>query len=466
MKESLVTLQIDSLEADGKGSGEFIDGAGNKKRAEVPFSMPGDVVDTLLKRKKGGVFPGSFLQLVQPAKTRVEPRCPHFGSCGGCSWQHISYEEQVGYKQAFIENFFRELIDDLSVLRPIIGAPSPWNYRNKMEFSFSQDREGHRFLGLMLAGRRGKVFNLHTCHLASPWFAESVGAVRHWWESTSLSAYNPVSNQGTLRNLTLRESKTTGEKMAILTVSGRADYAIRTRELKQFQALFDGSDTSLFLRIHQAIKGQPTEIYEMHLQGPETIRERLSVRLKSQDKASEIDFHISPAAFFQPNTLQAERLYIEALELAGLREEDVVYDLFCGTGTLGLLAARFVKSVIGIEISEEASLDGRENIKVNGLKNVEIVTGSVSEVLEGKRGFALPTLIFLDPPRAGLDPKSLEEVAALNCQRIVYISCNPKTQVRDVKAFLEKGYQLMAIQPIDQFPETPHIENIAYLVKS
>lgn len=448
MKERICEVEIDKIAKDGKGQGTFLDLSGNKQAIEVPFCMPQDKVEASYKKKRRGIFSGRLLSVLEPAKERQAPRCVHFAACGGCSFQEIPYEKQLEWKQQIVENHFSGIGSPL----PIIGCLDPWGYRNKMEFSFSQDKAQNRYLGLFLAGSRGRVFNVTECHLVSSWFAEDLGKVRSWWASTDLKAYHPPSDSGTLRTLTLREGITSSDRMAILTVSGNPAFALHQPELKAFQALFD-PHYSLYLRIHQAVKGQPTEFYEMHLQGPESLRETLH----------QVNFHVSPAAFFQPNTLQAERLYREALKLADLKPEDVVYDLYCGTGTLGLLSARFVKTVLGIEISPESSLDARENARLNGIENIKIITGSVGDILKKKEDYPKPTVIFIDPPRSGLDPQALAEVVALGSKRIIYISCNPETQSRDVKLLKEAGYTTSAIQPVDQFPHTPHIENIVRL---
>jgi 23S rRNA (uracil1939-C5)-methyltransferase len=459
LREIVTEVPIDQIEPDGKGTGVFCDSAGNAKRAEVPFTMPGDLVLTRVKRKKRGLFPGPLLQVIQEAPERKTPRCPHFGLCGGCSLQHIPYLMQLKWKQQLINEFFRTCLDDSVEVRTIIGSPE-WEYRNKMEFSFSQDKNEERYLGLMMQGSRGKVFQLKSCFLPSAWFAETLESVRAWWQGTALKAYRPVANSGTLRTLTLRKGITSGDVMVILTVSGEPEYAIRQRDLESFKALFEPS-VSLYLKIHQAIQGQPTQIYEMHLQGPETISETLSLEMRPSHP---VHFHISPSSFFQPNTTQAQKLYTEALRLAELKPQDIVYDLFCGTGTLGILAARFVKQVVGIELVSEAVLDGEANIKANGLENVTIISGDVEEVLK-KRAFPAPSVVLLDPPRSGLLPSAIQQVIALRSPTVIYISCNPKTQARDIQAFLDGGYQLCALQPVDQFPHTPHIENIACLRK-
>lgn len=445
MKERTCEVEIEKIAKDGKGRGAFVDPSGNQQTIEVPFCMPQDKVEAAYKKKRKGIYCGRMLSLLKPAEERRAPRCIHFGSCGGCSFQEIPYEKQLEWKEKIVADLFL----DLGTPRPIIGCTDPWGYRNKMEFSFSQDRSENRYLGLFLAGSRGRVFNVTECHLGPAWFANDLEKVRKWWASTALKAYHPPADSGTLRTITFREGVTSSDRMVILTVSGNPLFALHQPELKSFCALFD-PECSVFLKIHQAVKGQPTQFYEMHLQGPEVLRETLH----------EVKFHVSPSAFFQPNTLQADRLYQEALALANLTQEDVVYDLYCGTGTLGLLSARFVKTVLGIEISAESSLDARENARLNEIKNVQIITGSVGDILRREGDYPAPTLLFIDPPRAGLDPQALAEVIALGSKRIIYISCNPETQSRDVKLLKEAGYRLETIQPVDQFPHTPHIENI------
>jgi 23S rRNA (uracil1939-C5)-methyltransferase len=331
-----------------------------------------------------------------------------------------------------------------------------------MEFSFSQNRQGERYLGLMLESGRGKVFNLEQCHLVTPWFAQAVSLVRSWWLTTKLHAYHPPSNRGSLQTLGVRQSATNLKQMVILTVSGNPDFAIHQDDVSRFQGLFN-PDCSVFLRIKQAIKGRPTEFFEIQLQGSETLQETLSINL--QGKSASMDASISPSAFFQPNTEQASRLYEEALKMADLKSDDVVYDLYCGTGTIGLLASRWVRQVVGVELSAEAALDARTNVQNNNVKNMIIVTSSVGDMLKAKDKYPSPTMVFLDPPRSGLEASALQDIIQLSGPRLLYISCNPKTQVRDVHLLMDAGFHIEAIQPIDQFPQTPHIENIVSLKK-
>lgn len=218
------------------------------------------------------------------------------------------------------------------------------------------------------------------------------------------------------------------------------------------------------MRIQQIAKGRPTNFYEMLLYGPDHIRETLYLPVEGQPPQP-LHFRISPSAFFQPNTAQAERLYERALKLADLTSDSLVYDLYCGTGTLGICAAKHVKQVVGIELSPESVLDARENLKENGLSNVVIRAGDVGQVLANlaQETKQHPDVVMVDPPRAGLDPKAIEHVLALQAPKLIYISCNPATQAANLDPLLKGGYRLQAVQPVDQFPQTVHVENIVVL---
>lgn len=459
MKEQTVIVNVQKLNSHGKGVGSFTPQSGGEFLAEVPFTVPGDQAEASVKRGRSGLYPAKLLQIATPSKDSIPARCVHFSHCGGCSFQRLPYAKQTHWKEEKVKKLFSGLLHDGVQFRSILSCENPWQYRNKMEFSFSQDKNGEKYLGMMLAGSRGKVFNLTECHLVSPWFAECLSKVRAWWKSSTVLAYNPPKNSGSLRTLTLRESKTDGKRIAMLTVSGNPEDALHRKDLEAFQSLFD-EEISVYLRIHQAIKGKPTQFYEMHLKGPESIEEKISIALDPLRKST-VHFSISPSAFFQPNTKQAALLYQEALKLAELNAEDVVYDLYCGTGTLGALASRFVSKVVGIELSPESSLDARESAKANQLHNIEVITGDVGKELHQRS--ESPTVVLLDPPRAGLSLEAVEQVAGFKPPKIVYISCNPETQARDISLFLAKGYVLKVVQPVDQFPQTPHIENIALL---
>ncbi|MBA3957357.1 MAG: 23S rRNA (uracil(1939)-C(5))-methyltransferase RlmD [Parachlamydiaceae bacterium] len=467
-------LHITALNAKGNGMGIIERPNALPAKVEVPFARPGDVVQARLLRKRAGCFSAILEEVTTPSPQRIAAKCVHFGVCGGCRFQHTSYEEQLQNKENFVRHCFSAILSDSVRFEKIVPSPSPWHYRNKMEYSFSSDAAGKKYLGLVMDSSRGKVFNLQECFLTHHWFVDVVKAVSHWWHESGLQSYHMRHNSGSLRTLTVREGQRTGDRLVMLTVSGNPDFALKKQHLESFVAFVrdiaeptaPDSQLSIFLRIQQTGKGMTTQMYEMLLHGPDHIREILHIDTGEGEKVP-VYFGVSPSAFFQPNTQQAEQLYSVALKFAQIESGAVVYDLYCGTGALGLCVAKRVKQVIGIEISPEASLDARTNATLNGCDNVTIYTGSVRDVLKefpGK-GIPAPDVVMVDPPRAGLDAEAIQLLIELSPQKIIYVSCNPVTQALNVEELLKHGYRLMAIQPVDQFPQTYHVENVVLLHK-
>lgn len=469
-----IAVEITHLASDGTGSGSIqLANRAIPTCVDVPFTMPGDTVQAAIGKKRSGHYQGKLLEILAPSSNRVEARCAHFGLCGGCLWQHIPYEQQLAIKERRIRELFFPLLTDSSIIYPIIPCTPPWGYRNKIEYSFSSDKAGNRYLGLCIRGGRGKVFQMTECHLVPPWMVDSVRNIQNWWAESGLDAYHHHKNTGALRTLTLRQGLRSCDRMANLTVSGNPDYALNAGHLERLVAFLRESmestegQLSLFLTIQHIAKGSPTNFFEMQLYGEDHIRETLYVAPSRDSAAEPFTFTISPAAFFQPNTLQAEKLYSAALQLANFSSEDIVYDLYCGTGTLGICAAKAVKQVIGMELSPEGALDAKTNVANNELKNVTILCGDVGELLASQpcaeKRLSKSAIALVDPPRAGLSIKALSQLVSLQPRTIVYISCNPATQAANVARLVSQGYKLEALQPVDQFPHTNHIENIALL---
>lgn len=451
-------VQIKKYSKKGHGIGEIQKNPNNpSSKVEVVGSVIGDQLKIDATKRKKRIYIGELLEVVHPSKDRTEPRCPHATICGGCTWQQVSYTAQLDHKESYIKKLFAPFLEK-SILHPIIPCSDPWAYRNKMEFTFSQNKEGDRFLGLIMVQSRGKVVNLQECHIASSWVMPLLSAIRKWWEGTGLSAYHPSSDSGTFRTLTIREGKRTSKKMVILTVSGNQNFLLRNSHLKQFKETIlevMQEEVSIFLRIHRIQKGKPSDFYEMHLHGPAYLQEQMEIGNRS------FTFNISPSSFFQPNTLQAEKLYARALEMAAPTQTMEVYDLYCGIATLGILFAPYVKRVYGVELNPYAVCDAETNIEANNLSNIHVAKGDVGEVLNNAKN--RPDLVILDPPRSGLDPKALENLLRMQPMKILYISCNPETQSSNILTLIQNGYKLEALQPVDQFPHTPHLENIALL---
>lgn len=466
-REEQVVVKIDRLNARGWGIGSH-SSAGTAKmgQVEVIGGLPGDELSVRLGKKRRGKWRGDLIEVLQPSVVRVEPRCKHVPVCGGCTWQQMAYAAQLKEKQRKVEALFA-FAGDVTV-EPILACAEPWSYRNKMEFSFSQNRAGEKFLGLVIAGSKGHVLNLSECHLVSPWPVQLLQKVRTWWDESGLSAYR-MNDTGTLRTLTVREGKHTAGKLVMLTVSGNPTYAIPHAQLQRFVTVVKASlaeehwpNLSIFLRVQQIHRGSPTQFFEMHLHGPDHLLEKMSLTL---DSTVELFFKISPSSFFQPNTLQAEKLYSAALNMLSLPKKHVM-DLYAGTATLGMAMAAKAERVTAIEINRHACCDAESNKELNQLSNLEIICGDVGKQLEELRkrpDFIAPDLVVVDPPRSGLDPLALSHLKSLQPQEILYISCNPETQAANIQELIAAGYRLVKLQPVDQFPHTPHIENIAYL---
>ncbi len=411
-----------------------------ESKVEVAHSVPGDLLEIDLKRGRKRIKKGKLQQVISPSSDRISPPCPHAMICGGCTWQQIDYAAQLRYKEKMVEEIFSHKV------LPIIPCEDPWHYRNKMEFSFSENAANAKFLGLMIAHAASYVFNVQSCLIANPWFSEVVQKVRLWWENSNLLAYHPKKNRGTLRYLTLREGIHTKERMIILTVMEDLPQEYQKSFVQQVEA------TTIVLRKQKSQKGVAITFEEVSLIGSGTISEKLSG----------LTFTISPSSFFQPNTRQAEKLYQAAFAM--LPSVETALDLYSGTGTLGLCLASRVKKVIAIEINEEAVKNAKENMERNCIYNFEIYQGDVGKVLTQLRvskNFTYPDLVIVDPPRGGLDPKAIGQILSLRPRWLLYISCNPKTQAENILAL--KGYSLQKLQPVDQFPHTVHIENIALL---
>lgn len=475
-KTRVADVIIHKFSNKGHGVGTFQRPDGTSSEAEISFAIPGDHIQAVLNAKKKGRWIGGIQELKEPSADRMTPRCVHFGVCGGCRWQQMSYETQLKYKESMVKELFHSYLNSETDFRPIIGSDSPWHYRNKMEFSFSSDLSKNQYLGLIKDSSKGRVLNLTECHLVNEWYIAALDTVRRWWQESGLDAYHPGKNTGSLRTLTVRQGIKTGDRMVILTVSGNPDFALNRQQLDHFVAAlrdkiepkesFQGGQLSIFLCIQQIAKGMPTNFYEMLLYGPDHIVEYLDIQIDPLKPASRFKFVISPSAFFQPNIKQAEKFYSLALQLSNVNKETVVYDLFCGTGTIGICASRDVKSVIGIELSPEASLDARQNATLNKCDNVTILTGSVGDVLNQMREenkIPPPDVAIIDPPRSGLDPKAIQQLLKLNPPKILFISCNPYTQAANVAELIKNDYEVVTVQPFDQFPHTVHIENIVLL---
>ncbi|NCF71078.1 MAG: 23S rRNA (uracil(1939)-C(5))-methyltransferase RlmD [Chlamydiales bacterium] len=466
-----VVSNVLRLDSDAQGVIDW-DYEGRSYKVKVPFALPGEGVELDISKKRRKQPIATKVTIQSSSTDRSTPKCPHYTQCGGCHLQHMSYEKQLEFKQQKINSLFSSYLADNSVeVLPIMACEYPWEYRNKMSFSFGQDKHSIQYLGMHQRGKR-RVINTHECQLCPKWMTEVLPKVCEWWSETGLQSYDYRHNTGTLRELTLKQGIQTNDRFVMLSISAKPEYAPTKKQLNEFSELIkracsdmpEENDLSIFLRLHQVLKGQETQVYEMQLFGPTTIKERLFIDEAEQEALS---FVLSPQAFFQPNTLQAQRLYRAAFDLLPEDNLGVVYDLYCGIGSIGAVAAkRGAKKVYSVELRKESLMDGENNAKINDIDNQEFIWGDVQKVLQQKadksRFMEDPDVVVLDPPRAGLGAKAVDLVLSCNPKYIIYISCNPKTQAKDL-SLLEKDFCLTVMQAVDQFPQTTHVENIVIL---
>ncbi len=436
----------------------------------VDGAVPGDRVSATVFRKKKQYAEARIEEVLVPSPHRVDPACAHFGVCGGCKWQHMSYEQQLVWKREHVRDAFERIggVEGVTV-NESLPAVSPFWYRNKMEYSFGEmrwllsdelgevNRDAELFaLGLHVPKRYDRILHIDECYLESPESNRILNATREFFLKRGVSAFSTRTHTGDLRHLVIREGKHTGERMVYLVTSQRMDVV-----MKDYSTLLQGEEFGVTTLIQGVTQRKSTvaigEEDIVHF-GDGTIREQLGSNT----------FRISPTSFFQTNTLQAERLYALAEKAAELRADDVVWDLYCGTGTISLYIARDVKQVVGVELNESAIRDAGSNAEANGLENTQFICADIVDFLapDAAHDVPAPDVIITDPPRAGMHTKVVDAIGKSGVQRLVYVSCNPTTSARDCALLREHGYEIENITPVDMFPHTFHIECVISLRKT
>ena len=459
----LENIEITGIAAEGKALARV-----NDLVVFVPYAVPGDVVDLQVRRKKHSYAEAEIIRFHRRSPERVQPFCPHFGVCGGCKWQCLPYEKQLHYKQQQVTDHLQRIAKvELPEISPILGSVRQTHYRNKLEFGFSDKRwlteeevrSGVEFdnmnaLGFHIPGAFDKILDIQTCSLMDSLNDRIRNGIRDYALSHGLSFFNLRSATGLLRNLMLRTSST-GEVMLLIQFSIRnAEEETQARELLDHVHSSFPEITSLLwvnnLKCNDTIGDLPVHT---HPGTPFIIEEMEGLRFK-----------VGPKSFYQTNTEQAYELYKVARNFAELKPTDLVYDLYTGTGTIASFVARSAKQVIGIEYVPEAIEDAKENARFNGLDNTLFFAGDMKDILTaefvGKYG--RPDVIITDPPRAGMHTDVIKTILLAAPRRIVYVSCNSATQARDL-ALLDADYRVTAVQPVDMFPQTHHVENVVRL---
>lgn len=431
----------------------------------IPYGAPGDVVDVKLDKKKKSYAEGHIERMVTPSPIRVEPMCEHFGTCGGCRWQHLPYEFQLKCKQQQVQDAL-ERIAKVSIpeITPILGSKQTQEYRNKMEYTFSnkcwltfeQLRSGAEFpdrdaAGFHISGAFDKVLDIKKCHLQDDFGNQLRLFIKAYGKEHGYSFYDLRAQQGLLRTLMIRIAST-GEIMAVM-VFGEDDKE-RINALLNAVADKFPQITSL--------------LYVVNLKVNDTISDQEIITYRGKDYIEEemegLKFRVGPKSFYQTNSLQAYELYKVTREFAELVGDELVYDLYTGTGTIANFVAKKAQKVIGIEYVPEAIEDAKVNSAINSIDNTLFYAGDMKDVLTDEfiERHGRPDVIIVDPPRAGMHQDVVNVILNAAPKRIVYVSCNPATQARDL-ALLDEKYKVEAIQPVDMFPHTQHVENVVKL---
>jgi 23S rRNA (uracil1939-C5)-methyltransferase len=446
-RDQELDLKIDSLAYGGNGVARL-----NGFVVFVRRGLPGDTVRAKVTKVKRNHAEATALEVVEAGAPRVEAPCAHYPACGGCRFQDLAYEAQTAAKQAQVADALARIgrLEDFE-LEPIVPAESVFHYRNKLEYSFTEE-DGKVALGFHRAGRWDEVLDIEKC-----WLTTDLGnalriRVKEWANEHGLRAYDQESQEGYLRHLVVREGRNTGQALVVLvTAPGELDEESFVAVAQEFPEVRS---------VYWAVNDTPAEITNIPsrlLWGDEAIEEEiLGLR-----------FRVRPNAFLQTNTEMCERLYSLAIEFSGLSGDETVFDLYCGSGTIGLSMAREALTVWGIESSEESVACAVENAELNGLANAAFFAGDVGADVEELRDRAgPPDVVVVDPPRAGLVGKALAAVGSLQSPKLVYVSCNPTTLAGNAKELAKDfGYRLERARPVDMFPHTPHVETVALFTR-
>ena len=425
--------------------------------------IPGDIVDLQVIKKRKRYYEAKPIRFIEYSKDRVQAFCEHFGSCGGCKWQELPYEKQLVYKQKQVNDNFERLGKfNFPEIMPILGSTKTEHYRNKMEFSFSHaewlpleqlnsDIEKQPALGLHVPGRFDGIINIKNCHLQGGISNDVRNKVREFCLANEIPFFKMRDQEGVMRNMVIRTAST-GENMVII--------------------IFFKNDTDAINKVMEYVKNEFPEItsllYIVNEKKNDSFSDQEVICYAGEDHIFEemegLRFKIDPKSFYQTNSLQAYELYKITRDFAGLKASDNVYDLYTGTGTIANFIAKQAKNVVGIEYVPEAIKDAKVNSEINGINNTKFFAGDMKDILTNEfvAEHGKPDVIITDPPRAGMHEDVINVILNAAPEKVVYVSCNPATQARDL-ALMAEAYSVEKVQPVDMFPHTHHVENVVLL---
>jgi 23S rRNA (uracil1939-C5)-methyltransferase len=479
-KGDIIQIKVDKYAFEGKGIGKVdIDNPSENSEPDsfivfVNGAYPGDIVSAKIKKLKKSYAEAIVEEVITPSQQRVQPRCKFFGTCGGCKQQDLDYVQQISHKQEQVEDIFKHDggFSDLPAgkagfeIEDILPSENIFYYRNKMEFSFSElqwltvlddetvSNKGF-FVGLHVPNNFEKILDVDECFLQSELSSHILNFSREFFIKRNISIYNTKTHSGYLRNLIIRQAQKTKDVMINLVTFEENEMLMKeyvTAITNKFPEI-----TTIVNNISKKKASIAVGDYEIIYHGSGFIH----------DKIGNYKFRISANSFFQTNTIQAEKLYNTALEYAELKGDEIIYDLYSGAGTIAIYVSAFAKEVYGFESVESSIYDAKENLEINKVENVTFVQADLyKSFLAFTNVLPKPDVVILDPPRGGMHSVTVKDVLQLSPEKIVYVSCNPSTQARDIKMFVEGGYKLVKIRPVDMFPHTYHIENVALLIKT
>ncbi|BAQ14491.1 RNA methyltransferase [Clostridium botulinum B2 128] len=433
-------------------------GTGVAQKDGVPVyikgTVPGQKVLAKVTKKRREYAQAKLLEIIENIDYAIENKCPHFGQCGGCSTQYIPYEKQLQIKEEQLLKLFKSKeikgFDFLGVEK----SPEEYEYRNKMEFTFGDmEKGGDLTLGMHVKNRNFSIVTVDKCEIVDRDFRNILTTVVNYFNEKRLPKYRVMSHEGFLRNLVIRKAKNTGEILVNIVTTSQMEFDFKEIVDMLLKVECKGEIKGILHTINDTLS-DVVQVDKLEiLYGRDYIIEEL-LGLK---------FKIAPEAFFQTNSKGAEKLYSIVKDFLGDASSKVVFDLYCGTGTIGQIVAPKAKKVIGVELIEEAVKAANENAKLNGLNNCEFIAGDVAKVIKDVK--QKPDIIILDPPRPGVHPVALEYVVKFEPKEIIYVSCNPKTLVDDLKYLIDNGYKLEKVKGMDMFPHTPHVETVVKLSK-
>ena len=452
-------VSIIDIAEEGKGVGKA-----NDFVLFVDKAVPGDMVDVQVYRKKKNFGEAKIIKLKQASAYRTQPFCEHFGVCGGCKWQHMTYDAQLQFKQKTVAGALGHLGKiDVSNMLPIVCSPADRYYRNKLEFTFSnkrwlydgENRDDQQLnmnaLGFHIPGRFDKILDVHHCYLQADPSNDIRNQTDQFAKHHGYTFYDLKNHTGALRNLIIRTSST-GELMVIVVFAYPTEEEVT--KLMSFLEVTFPQITSLLYIINEKKNDTIFDQDVLVWKGPEYIHEEMN----------SIRFRIGPKSFYQTNSIQALKLYEITREFAGFTGDELVYDLYTGAGTIANFIAGSVKEVVGVEYVPSAIEDAKINSSINNITNTKFYAGDMKDVLNADfvAAHGKPDVIITDPPRAGMHPDVVNRLMEIEAGKIVYVSCNPATQARDLLVLKEK-YDVEKIQPVDMFPHTQHVENVVLL---